>query len=760
MSESTSQSLLFTLQGMSCASCAMAIERVVKTIPGVEQVSVNFATEQASVTLNPHQASPEIIEAAVEKAGYHAHLITEDDSDDADQEEQIRAQEQRQLQIKVGVGLLLSGILVFGSLPMMLGVAIPWIPGWLHAPWLQLLLATPIQFWVGGSFYQGFWAALRRGAADMNTLIALGTSAAYFYSLLPTVLPGIFTARGIAADVYYETSAVVITLVLVGRWLEHRARGQTSAALRKLMGLQARTARVIRQGQEQDIPIEAVQVGDRIRVRPGEKIPVDGQVIEGSSWVDEAMVTGESVPVHKQADSEVIGGTINGNGSFLLVATRVGQATVLAQIVKLVREAQATKAPIQRLADQVTGWFVPVVIGIAAVTCLLWLGVTADLTLALVSTIGVLIIACPCALGLATPTSILVGTSKAAEHGILIKDAASLEQLHQIQTLVLDKTGTLTQGKPQVTDHLALQGPSEDLLRWAASVEQASEHPLGTAIVAQAHTQGQEPLPQVQDFAAIPGAGVQGRVEGSWIQIGTRRWLQDQGLSIEAVQETWQTWEQRGETVVGVAREGQLQGLIAMADPLKPSAAQAIRMLQRQGIALVMVTGDNRRTAEAIASQLGISQVIAEVKPAQKVEQIRALQQNDQRVAMVGDGINDAPALAAADIGIAIGTGTDIAIATGEITLISGDLMGVLVALQISRATLANIRQNLIFAFGYNSIGIVIATGIFYPLLGWLLNPILAGAAMALSSVSVVTNALRLRRFRPRLDHFGGETLT
>ncbi len=757
MSKSTSQSLMFTLQGMSCASCATAIERVVKTVPGVEQVSVNFATAQASVTLDPDQASPEGIEVAVERAGYQAHLITDDPSEDVDQEEQIRAREQRQLQIKVGTGLLLSGILVFGSLPMMLGISIPWIPGWLHHPWLQLILATPVQFWVGGSFYQGFVTALRRGSADMNTLIALGTSAAYFYSLIPTFLPGILTAQEIAADVYYETSAVVITLVLLGRWLEQRARGQASAALRKLMGLQARTARVIRQGQEQDIPIETVQVGDRIRVRPGEKIPVDGQVIEGSSWVDEAMVTGESVPVHKRADSEVIGGTINGNGSFLFEATRVGQETVLAQIVKLVREAQASKAPIQRLADQVTGWFVPAVIGIALLTCLTWLLVTADLTLALVSTIGVLIIACPCALGLATPTSILVGTSKAAEHGILIKDAASLEQLHQIRTLVLDKTGTLTQGKPQVTDHLALQGSPEDLLRGAAAVEQVSEHPLGTAIVAKAQAQVQEPLPSVQEFEAIPGAGVQGRVEGSWIQIGTRSWLQDQGLSIESVEETWQAWEQRGETVVGVTRDGQLQGLIAMADPLKPGTAQAIQMLQRQGIELVMVTGDNRRTAEAIASQLGLSQVIAEVKPDQKVDQIRALQQKHRRVAMVGDGINDAPALAAADIGIAIGTGTDIAIATGEITLISGDLMGVLVALQISRATLANIRQNLIFAFGYNSIGIVIATGIFYPLLGWLLNPILAGAAMALSSVSVVTNALRLRRLRPRLNYFGGE---
>lgn len=765
MGRSSSPALMFDLQGMSCAACANAIERIIRAIPGVEQVSVNFATQQACVTLDPTQADPQTIESAVEKAGYGAHLITPD-SDPFQDEDRHRQAQQRQLRLKVGVGLIVSGILVFGSLPMMLGIPIPWIPGWLHHPWLQLILATPVQFWVGRSFYQGFLSALRRGSADMNTLIALGTSAAYFYSLIPTFFPGSLRAQEIPTDVYYETSAVVITLVLLGRWLEHRARGQTTEALRKLIGLQAKLAHVIRDGQEQDRPIEAVQVGDRIRVRPGEKIPVDGRVIEGSSWVDEAMVTGESTPVYKQAESEVIGATINGNGSFVFEATRVGQETVLAQIVQLVRQAQASKAPIQRLADRVTSWFVPTVIAIALLTCLGWILLAGDLTLALIATIGVLIIACPCALGLATPTAILVGTSQAAEHGILIKTAASLESLHQIRTLVLDKTGTLTQGKPQVIDRLLLQdralNPTKDpihdptdLLRWAAAVEQGSEHPLGVAIVAEARAETEEPLPEVQGFEAIPGCGVQGQVQGDWVQIGTRSWLQEQGISIDAARATWRTWESRGQTVVGVARAGQLQGLIALADPLKPNAATAVRMLQNQGLTLVILTGDNASTAQAIASQLGIEQVIAEVRPDQKAAQIQALKRMCYPIAMVGDGINDAPALAAADIGIAIGTGTDIAIATGDITLISGDLMGLLVALQISRATLNTIRQNLVFAFGYNSLGIVIATGILYPLLGWLLNPILAGAAMALSSVSVVGNALRLQRFRPRLDHFG-----
>jgi len=551
-----------------------------------------------------------------------------------------------------------------------------------------------------------------------------------------------------------EVAAVVVTLILLGRLLENRAKGQTSEAIRKLMGLQAKTARVIRNGREVDIPIAEVVLGDVILVRPGEKIPVDGEIIEGSSTIDEAMVTGESVAVKKQPGDEVIGATINKTGSFKFRAMRVGKDTFLAQIVKLVQQAQGSKAPIQRLADQVTGWFVPAVIAIAIATFILWYNLMGNVTIALITTVGVLIIACPCALGLATPTSIMVGTGKGAEHGILIKGADSLELAQKLQTVVLDKTGTITQGKPTVTDFITVNGTVNSnelkLLRLAASVERNSEHPLAEAVVQYAQSQQVE-LNDAREFEAIAGSGVQGHVSNQWVQIGTHRWMKELGIDTSALEQDWERLEYLGKTVIWLAVDGKVQGIMAISDAVKPSSANAIRILQKMGLEVVMLTGDNHRTAVVIAREVGIKRVMAEVRPDQKAAQIENLQAEGKIVAMVGDGINDAPALAQADVGMAIGTGTDVAIAASDITLISGDLQGIVTAIQLSRATMRNIKQNLFFAFIYNMAGIPIAAGILYPIFGWLLSPIIAGGAMAFSSVSVVTNALRLRNFRPKI---------
>ncbi|MCF2970332.1 heavy metal translocating P-type ATPase [Synechococcus sp. Nb3U1] len=735
---------------MSCASCAHSIEQALTQVPGVSQASVNFATEQATVKGDPKLVNPQGLIRAVEQAGYQARLIQDDWPDPTDAERIAQRAAERELRLKVAIGVSISTVLVIGSLPMMLGMEIPGFPMWLHNPWLQLLLTAPVQFWVGKHFYRGAWAAWQRRSADMNTLVALGTSAAFFYSLFPTVFPHYFSQQGLQPDVYYEVSAVVTTLILVGKWMEQQAKGQTSEAIRKLMGLQPKTARVIRQGVERDIPIREVQVGDQIRVRPGEKVPVDGVVLEGSSAVDESMVTGESLPIQKSVGDEVIGATLNRTGSFVMEARRVGKDTVLAQIVRLVQEAQGSKAPIQQLADQVTAWFVPAVIGVAILTFILWWVLASNPTLALVNTIGVLIIACPCALGLATPTSIMVGTGRGAELGVLIKSANSLELAHRLCTVVLDKTGTLTEGRPTVTD-IWTNGPSSlAVLRLAAAVERHSEHPLAQAVVQKAEAEGIT-IPAVQHFQAMVGNGAEAWVEDQRIRIGRLSWLQELGILWDpAWAEQVQAWESQGKTVIGVTQSESLLGLLAIADPLKPTSPEAVQQLQQMGLEVIMLTGDNPTTAEAIAQQAGIRRVIAQVRPDQKAAHIRQLRQPQHLVAMVGDGINDAPALAEADVGIAIGTGTDVAIAASDITLMSGDLRGVVTAIQLSRATLNNIRQNLFFAFIYNTLGIPIAAGVLYPFTGWLLNPIVAGAAMALSSVSVVTNALRLRRFRPR----------
>ncbi len=745
---------ILKLQGMSCAACANTIERVLQSTPGVETAAVNFAIDQATVSFDPESTTLQAIEAAVKQVGYGAVTLEEDWLDAAVQTEKetiTQRAESRALALKIKVGAVVSILLMVGSLHHMIGVDLPWIPAPLKNPWLQLILTTPVQFWCGYTFYIHAWRAFKGRNASMNTLVVLGTSAAYGYSVFATLFPGFFTDQGLMPEVYYEAAAVIITLILLGRWLENRARGETSTAIRKLIGLQPRTARVLRHGSEVDVPIAAVQLDDRVLVRPGEKIPVDGDVLEGNSTVDESMVTGESVPVQKGPGDEVIGATLNQRGSFQFKATRVGQDTVLAQIVQMVQEAQGSKAPIQRLADQITGWFVPVVMAIAILTFVTWFNLMGNLTMALITTVGVLIIACPCALGLATPTSVMVGTGKGAENGILIKGGASLEQAHRLQTIVLDKTGTITQGRPTVTNFVTRDGTVNGneirIIALVASVERLSEHPLASAVVRYGESQ-QVALADVEDFEAIAGSGVQGRVSGHWLQVGSQRWLTTLAINTEPLQGYQGDWEGQGKTVIWIAVDGKVVALMGIADGIKPSSRDAIERLKSLGLDVVMLTGDNRRTAEAIAQEVGITRILAEVRPDQKVAMVKQLQAQGQGVAMVGDGINDAPALAQADVGMAIGTGTDVAIAASDITLISGDLHGIVTAIQLSRATIRNIQQNLFFAFIYNIVGIPVAAGILFPFFGWLLNPIIAGGAMALSSVSVVTNALRLRNFK------------
>ena len=749
------KTITLTLRGMSCAACASSIESAVMSVDGVRDCIVNFGAELATIEYNPSQTDSTAIQLAVTEAGYSAALLQSQNpiaqQDEAQQRRQSR--ETNELARKVAVASIFSSIIVIGSLPTMTGLTLPFIPMWLHNAGVQLVLTIPIQFWCGLDFYRNAWKAFKRHAATMDTLVVLGTSTAFFYSLLPTFYPNFFSSQGLQPDVYYEAAAVVISLILVGKLLEGRAKKQTGSAIRKLIGLQAKTARLIRNGTEIDIPIEAVQIGDIILVRPGEQIPVDGKIVEGKSTIDESMVTGESISIEKQAGDEVIGATINKTGSFQFQATRVGKDTVLAQIVALVQQAQGSKAPIQKLADRVTGWFVPVVIAIALLTFIVWFNIMGNLTLALITMVGVLIIACPCALGLATPTSVMVGTGKGAEYGILIKSAESLELAHKIDTIVLDKTGTITQGKPTVTDFITTSGTANgnefNLLQLAGSIERNSEHPLAEAVVRYVQTQGVE-LVTATNFEAIAGSGVRGIVNNHLVQIGTQQWMSELGIENRTLARE-QQWEYSGKTVIYIAIDGKIAGAMAITDAVKPTSIRAIQALQKLGLEVVMLTGDNRRTAETIAREVGINNVRAEVRPDRKAAIVQEFQRDGKIVAMVGDGINDAPALAQADVGIAIGTGTDVAIAASDITLISGDLSGVVTAIQLSQATMRNIRQNLFFAFIYNIAGIPIAAGILFPLFGWLLSPIIAGGAMAFSSVSVLTNALRLRNFQPRI---------
>ncbi|MBE9184453.1 copper-translocating P-type ATPase [Microcoleus sp. LEGE 07076] len=745
--------LTLKLRGMSCASCASSIEQAIQSVPGVTECHVNFGMEQASIQYDSQKTSVSTIEEAVDAAGYEAFPLPEMAVTEDDSERKNRQAKSQLLQRKLYVAGTISIILFVGSIPAMTGLHLPFIPGWLHNFWLQLVLTAPVQFWCANSFYTGAWKALKRRLATMDTLIALGTSSAYFYSVFVTFFPGFFIAKGLIPSVYYEVAASVIALILLGKTLENRAKGETSEAIRKLMGLQAKTARIVRNGQELEVAIAQVEIGDVVQVRPGEQIPVDGEVIEGYSTIDEAMVTGESLPVKKQVGDDVIGSTINKTGSFKFRTTKIGKDTFLAQIVKMVQDAQGSKAPIQKLADEVTGWFVPAVIAVALATFVVWFNATGNFTLATITMVEVLIIACPCALGLATPTAVMVGTGKGAENGILIKGAESLELAHKIQVIVLDKTGTLTEGKPTVTDFVTIKGTENSnelkLLQLAASVERNSEHPLAEAVVRYARSQ-EVSLTDVRDFDAVAGSGVRGIVARKSIALGTLRWMQELGCDTEYLELRAKALEGDSKTVVWMASEGKIEAILGVADALKPSSAQAVKALQKLGLEVAMLTGDNRSTAESIARSVGIDRVFAEVRPDQKAAKIQALQGEGKIVAMVGDGINDAPALAASDVGIAIGTGTDIAIAASDITLISGDLQGIVTAIQLSRATMRNIRENLFFAFIYNIAGIPIAAGVLYPILGWLLSPIIAGAAMAFSSVSVLTNALRLRNFKPK----------
>jgi len=681
---------------------------------------------------------------------------TEDPAGLADGMERELARERTLLRRKVSVAAGLTALVVLSSLPHMLGGGghLPGLPPWFTSPWTQLILTTPVLFWCGRDFFSGAIAAFRQHSADMNTLVAAGTGIAWLTSLFTTLFPQVLVAEGLPADVYFETAAVILTLVLLGRLLEARARGQTSEAIRRLLQLQPATARVVRDGQPVEIPVSRVVVGDRVQVRPGDKIPVDGEVIEGSSWVEESMLTGEPTAVAKGVGDAVIGASMNRNGSFSFRVSRVGGDTVLAQIVELVRQAQSSRTQVQRLADQVVGWFVPVVIALAMAAFVVWFLVSGNAVLAMLFLVSVLVIACPCALGLATPTSIMVASGKGAENGLIFRSAEALETAGKLRTIVLDKTGTLTRGQPQVTDFERLPGgalPADSLLALTAAIESRSEHPLAEALVAYSLSHRKEgELPGVEGFEAVAGRGVQGSIAGQRVRVGTPRWFEELGMNVAALKPLVERLEAAACSVAVVEVDGRMEGCFGVADPLKPSSAAAVAALRRLGLQVVMLSGDARRTAEVVAAQVGIERVIAQVRPADKALVVKRLQeQGEGPVAMVGDGINDAPALAQADVGIAMGTGTDVAIAASDITLISGNLAGVPASIELSRAAMANIRQNLVFAFAYNVAGIPLAAGLLFPLTGWLLSPMVAGAAMAFSSVSVVSNALRLRTFRP-----------
>ena len=734
----------FGVGGMTCAACVARVERALAAVPGVSRASVNLATGRA--TVEAEGALDERLAAqAVEAAGYRWLGATAG----ADWEREEREVELRRLKRRVIVAAALSSAIMAGQMYHM-------IPGLGHLPtqpvyYALFVLTSAVLFGAGRQFFTLAWKAARHQSADMNTLVAVGTFAAWAYSSAATFWPGWFAAQGVAPDVYYDTSAVIVTLILLGRYLEARARGRTSEAIKRLVRLAPRQARVIRGGREVEVPVDAVRLGEMVVVRPGEKVPVDGIVRQGSSAVDESMVTGESLPVEKRPGSEVIGATINKTGSFTFEATRVGGETTLAQIIRLVEQAQGSKAPIQRLADRVAAVFVPVVMAIATATFLAWwlfghhvAGVSPG-TFALLSFVAVLVVACPCALGLATPTAIMVGTGRGAEAGILIRGGASLELAHRVTTVVFDKTGTLTRGEPEVTDVLCAPGVEEgELLRLAASVEHGSEHPVGEAIVAAARARGFELL-AAEGFAALPGQGVEAGVSGRKVRVGSAALLP----SGEAEwTEQAETLSREGKTVVFVAEEARALGLIAVADRPREGAREAVARLKEMGLEVVMLTGDHERTAKAIAKRLGIERVLAQVLPAGKAAAIGRLQAGGRLVAMVGDGINDAPALAQADVGIAMGTGTDVAIEASDITLIRDDPRAVAAAIELSRRTMRTIRQNLFWAFFYNVLAIPLAAGALYPFFRLALNPIAASGAMAMSSLSVVTNSLRLRRLQ------------
>ena len=753
-----------TIGGMTCASCVAHVEGALKGVQGVLSATVNLATEKATVEYIPRVASVQDFREAVAEAGYAAEGPAEVASQADELERLSRGKEIRALRNKFAFAAVLGAVIFLGSFD-----PLPWVSGLMDRSFYLFLLwalATPVQFWAGWGFYTSGFGALRHRTANMHTLIAMGTSVAYLYSVaivfIRTIQPSVLTDQGIEPSVYFDTSSIIIALILLGRFLEARARGQTSQAIRRLMGLRATTARVVRDEQTVDVPVGTVVPGDVIVVRPGEKLPVDGEVAQGYSTVDESMLTGESMPVEKTPGSHVYGATINGTGSFRFRATKVGKETVLSQIIRLVEEAQGSRAPIQRLADLVSAYFVPSVLGIAGAAFLFWLllGPPPALTYALLVMVTVLIIACPCALGLATPTAVMVGTGKGAEKGVLIRSAEALEIAHKTDVVLLDKTGTLTVGQPSVTDLVALSGREDELLKLAASVEIGSEHPLGEAIVRSAQERGIF-LEDVEGFEAMPGLGIQAKVNGSTVMLGNAALMKMQGIRLDGLDSTGLELSSQGKTPVFLSSQGRALGAIAVADTLKPEAAEVIAELQEMGLEVVMVTGDDRRTAAAIGRQAGLDRVIAEVLPQNKADAVKSLQQQGKVVAMVGDGINDAPALAQADVGIAMGTGTDVAMESAGITLIRSDLRGLLTAFRLSQGTIRTIKQNLFWAFFYNVALVPIAAGVLYPLFDRLggvpsglsfffgemgfLNPVLAALAMAFSSVTVVSNSLRLR---------------
>lgn len=723
---------------MHCASCAKLIERNLTRTSGVLSASVNYASELATVEMDSSQVSNNDLQTAVERAGYKAIIIEETGATDKKSSEEIKEEEKKKelsnLRIKVLISGILSTFIFLGSFPEWF----TFIPAIFADPLLLFILATPVQFWAGRGFYQATWSGLKNRTASMDTLIAIGTTAAYGYSIYTLLFEG---------PMYFDTGAVIITLILLGRYLEAKAKIHTSDAIKKLLKLQAKTARVLREGVEVDIPIEEVKVGDIIRVRPGEKIPVDGIITEGVSSVDESMVTGESIPVDKTVGSTVIGATINKSGSFLFKAEKIGSDTMLSNIVKMVAEAQSSRAPIQRLADLVSGYFVPVVLMLSVATFVLWYDFS-SFTNAFTNMVAVLIIACPCALGLATPTAIMVGTGKGAEQGILIKDAQTLEVANKIKKAVFDKTGTLTQGKPKVTDIVPTQETYDwkSVLQLASSLETGSEHALGEAIIDQAKEDSVSTL-LVKDFKSITGKGIKGIINDEAVYLGNRKLMEEINVSYntDKVTQIVKDFENMGKTVMFLAVGNRLIGLIAVADTLKPSAIKMVENLKKENIEVWMITGDNENTAKAIAKEVGITNILAEVMPDQKADKVGELKSDGSVVAFSGDGVNDAPALAAADVGIAMATGTDVAMESAGITLLNKDLGSVNSAIVLSKKTFAVIKQNLFWAFGYNVVLIPVAMGVLYPLFGWLLNPALAAFAMAASSISVVGNSLRLK---------------
>ncbi len=743
------------VSGMTCASCVMRVEKALNKVDGVLEATVNLATERATIKYLPDMVSVGQLKAAVRETGYEI-LESSEGKDQVDVEREARERELNALRRNLIVASIFAApLVIFVMLPMFW----PGLPGRIEEVvpkqiefYISFIFGTIVQFGPGRRFYRTGWASLRHGSPDMNSLVMIGTTAAYGYSVVATFLPFLLPKESVM--VYYEASAAIIALILLGKYLEAVAKGRTSEAIKKLMALQAKTARVIRDGQELELPIDEVVPNDVVLVRPGEKIPVDGTVLEGSSYVDESMITGEPIPVQKSDGAEVVGGTINKTGSFKFTATKVGADTVLAQIIKMVEEAQGSKPRIQALADKVVSVFVPIVMVIAAITFVVWyfFGPAPALTYALINTVAVLIIACPCAMGLATPTSIMVGTGKAAEMGVLFRKGDALQSLQEAKVIALDKTGTLTKGKPELTDLVVQAGFERDeTLRLVASVEKNSEHPIAEAIVENAKQQGLE-LAEIQAFEATPGFGVEATVEDKLVQIGADRYMTKLGLDVNAFAAEAGRLADEGKSPLYAAIDGKLAAIIAVADPIKDSTPEAITTLHKLGLRVAMITGDNRRTANAIAKQLGIDEVLAEVLPDGKVDAVKGLQGEGRKVAFVGDGINDAPALAQADIGLAIGTGTDIAIESADVILMAGDLRGIPNSIALSKSTLTNIKQNLFWAFIYNTVLIPVAAGVLYPAFGILLSPILAAAAMGLSSIFVLTNALRLRSFKPPME--------